>query len=293
MRLRRVLAATDLSAAAHRAAARAALIAAGHDARLELLHVLERDPLSRLRALLETASPDLAERLREQARQALHTLSAELHQRHALSAGCHLAEGDLLPELVAQSGRLEADLVVCGARGGNTLRQSLLGTTAERLLAHLEQPMLVVRREPGAGYRRVLVAVDFSRVSPAVIAAARALAPAAELLLLHAFRVPFEGALIGSGVDTVTLTHYRARLQEQAHQQLAALAAAADLPAARSSQLVLHGDAVQRILDQETAQDCDLLVLGKHGEPLLERIWLGSVTRDVLFAAQGDVLVVP
>jgi hypothetical protein len=35
-----------------------------------------------------------------------------------------------------------------------------------------------------------------------------------------------------------------------------------------------------------------LIVLGKHGTHLTEELLLGSVTRQVLDAAQGDVLVV-
>jgi len=37
--------------------------------------------------------------------------------------------------------------------------------------------------------------------------------------------------------------------------------------------------------------DCDLIVLGKHGESMVEELLLGSVTKQVLAESQGDVLV--
>ena len=55
--------------------------------------------------------------------------------------------------------------------------------------------------------------------------------------------------------------------------------------------LVLHGDPTFRIIEQEQECDCDLIVVGKHGEGMLEELLLGSVTKHVLAESQGDVLV--
>jgi nucleotide-binding universal stress UspA family protein len=55
--------------------------------------------------------------------------------------------------------------------------------------------------------------------------------------------------------------------------------------------MVLHGDPCRHIIEQEQERDCDLIVIGKHGENLLEDLMLGSVTRDVLAGSQCDVLV--
>ena len=46
-----------------------------------------------------------------------------------------------------------------------------------------------------------------------------------------------------------------------------------------------------RILQQEQDLDADLIVMGKHSDNVLERLFVGSVTRRVLGDAQGDVLV--
>ena len=55
--------------------------------------------------------------------------------------------------------------------------------------------------------------------------------------------------------------------------------------------IVLHGNAVQRILEQEEEQGADLVVLGKHGHGMVEELLLGSNTRQILTHAQCDVLI--
>ena len=56
--------------------------------------------------------------------------------------------------------------------------------------------------------------------------------------------------------------------------------------------LVVQGDASQRIIELEQEKDCDLVVLGKHGQSAAEDLLLGSVTKHVLGQARSDVLVV-
>jgi len=67
--------------------------------------------------------------------------------------------------------------------------------------------------------------------------------------------------------------------------------AAAGLPSGAVTTLVLHGDASSLIIEQEQERDCDLVVVGKRGESMVDDFLLGSVTRHVLQESQGDVLV--
>ena len=52
-----------------------------------------------------------------------------------------------------------------------------------------------------------------------------------------------------------------------------------------------EGDASMRIVETEHALDCDLVVLGKHGQSATEELLLGSVTKHVLAEGSADVLV--
>lgn len=290
-RLKRVLAATDLSAPARHAAERAALVAGEHGATLDLLHAASLAPLEKLRQLVAGIPAALEERALDAARNELRDLAATLQQRYGVAAGVHVESGSLLSELAAKADATSADLIVLGARGASFMRRLLLGSTAERMISSATRPMLVVKQAAHERYRTLLVPVDFSPFSARALGNARAIAPEAEIILLHAFEVPFEGKLRFAGVDDETVHQYRWTAREEAMRKLQALCDEAGLSRQGLRTMVLHGDPCRHIIEQEQERDCDLIVIGKHGENLLEDLMLGSVTRDVLAGSQCDVLV--
>lgn len=287
----RILAATDLSAPARHAAARAALVSKETGAALDLLHVANLAPLERLRQLMDATPAEMQQRVLDAARQKMLELADALRQRYGVSAGTQVASGSLLAELARQAQATAVALLVCGSRGESVIRHSLLGTTAVRLLKTATYPVLVVKQAPHEPYRRVLVAVDFSAASARAVRHAQQVAPGADIVLLHAFEVPFEGYLRYASVDEAAISHYRTVTGQEALQQLAALRDRAGLPPTSAKLVVLHGDPRLRIIEQEEELDCDLIVMGKHGDSVLETLLLGSVTKHVLAESQGDVLV--
>ncbi len=290
-KLNRILAASDLSAAARHAVERAALVSKDTAATLELLHVANLAPLERLRQMMGATPADMEKRVLDAARHKLHELAAAIEQRFGVAAGTGVVAGSLLTELARKADGLAADLLVCGARGESVIRHFMLGTTALRVLSTTTRPVLVVKQQPHESYRRLLVPVDFSPSSLRAIQQARSIAPSAEIVLLHAFDVPFEGQLRYASVDDDIIYQYRIVAKKEATRLLRALRDEAGLAPSGSSLVVLHGDPSLRIIEQEQERDCDLIVMGKHGESLIEDMLLGSVTKHVLAQSQGDVLV--
>lgn len=289
--LNRILAATDLSAPARHAVERAALVSKDTAATLDLLHVANLAPLERLQQLIGATPADMEQRVLDAARQKLHDLASALQQRFGVVAGTHVVTGSLLPELAKKVDGLAASLLVCGAKGESVIRHLALGTMALRVLSTTTCPVLVVKQPPHESYRRLLVPVDFSPSSLRAIRHARSIAPQASIVLLHAFDVPFEGHLRYASVDDDTINHYRIVAKQEATQKLHVLRDEAGLNPYDTSLIVLHGDPTSRIVEQEQEQDCDLIVMGKHGENLLEELFIGSVTKQVLSESQGDILV--
>lgn len=290
-RIASILAATDLSAPARHAAARAALLAAETGARFGLAHVVSHGGLDALRALVSGEGEAWIERLLAEARRETGELGAELARRYQVGADVHVVVGAVLAEIAAQVDAIDADLLVMGARGAGFLREFMLGSTTERMLRKLARPLLVVRQIAHEPYRRVLVPVDFSPRSLASLRLARAVAPQADLILLHAFEVPFEGKLRVAGVDEDALSGLRIAAKREATERMNALIADAGLDEMLVRRIVLHGEPTTLILEQEQEQDCDLIVIGKRGQGMLEDMLLGSVTRHVLARTDADVLV--
>lgn len=289
--LHSLLVATDFSPSARLAALRAAQIAQAHQARLELLHVIETRGLPQLRELFGEASENLSSRLEETFRQELDALAAEIGEPLQLSAGQHLRSGKVLDEICNLADALDPGLLVLGAHGAGFIRQLLLGTTAERLLRRALRPLLVVRRPALAPYRHVLVAVDFSAGSISSIHFARALAPQTRLTLFHAFEIPFESKLRFAEVDESVLDQQRSRARQRASLALNQIAADAGLDAGDHYTLIAHGNPAARLLETARQLEADLIVVCKHGVSMSDELLLGSVTRQVLAEADCDVLV--
>lgn len=290
-RIQRLLAATDLSAPARHAAERAALVAREIGAGLDLFHVISDSPIDRLRRLLAEAPADLEARVIADARGDVERLAELLRKIYHIEARADVGSGELIASINDRAAAGHADLVVLGARGASFMRHLLLGATAERLVRKSVKPLLVVKQPPHDPYRRVLVAVDFSPSSLPALALARTIAPAAELVVLNAYEVPFEDRLRSAGLGEDTLGRYRTIARRQALQGMQSLLMEAGAEPGRIATIVRQGDPSSLIIEQEQERDCDLIVVGRQGESALEAIMLGGVTRHVLQDSQGDLLV--
>jgi len=290
--LKALLAATDFSSSARHAAERAALIAVEAGARLDLLHVLSLAPLQELQRLVTEVPAEIAEQaLCSEVRTELEAVAAGLQARFAVTPACRVVSGPLLNTLHEEVIASGADLLVFGARGENFFRHLLLGTTAIRMVSKARKPILMVKQPVRRAYQMLLIPVDFSPSSLASIEVARMVAPKADIILMHAFDVPFESRLRLANVSDEIINHYRVVARQQAQRDLLALREKAGLSTGKTRFVVVHGDASQRVLEQEQTFDCDLIIMGKHGKSPLEEFIVGSVTKKVLAESQCDVLV--
>jgi len=285
-----VMAATDFSECAGHATHRAALLAAQSGTTLTLLHVVNRSFLTRLYDLF--VSHEQAEQaLTSNAARMLDEQAAELKTRigvpETLTLQPKVTLGNTHDELLA--GSSTAALMVLGAHGDNPLRDQLFGSTAERVLRHAAQPVLVARRAPRGPYRRVLVPSDFSPASAAAFRLVERFAPGAAITVVHAFDVPFEGKLRFAGVPEDAIRAHRERAHREALEKLASLEA--NSGGSRLPSIVERQHPVQLILEAAKSRDADLIVIGRQGQSMVQEALLGSVARRVLADAQCDVLV--
>ncbi len=288
-----ILVATDLSAPAGHAVERAFLLAASSGSELCILHAMELDALDSLREMCGDNVPAVKAALNSDARRRLDELASDAAIRRGVAARTCIAEGNPLNTIAAEADALDARLVVLGARGESLLRRALLGPTAARLLRKSSRrPVLVVKREPHEAYRCVLVTVDFSPVSLKAVRLARIWAPRADLVLLHAFELPYEGKLRIAGVDEQEIRRYVTSSSQNRRESLHDLAATAGLAPTEYLVRVIHGDPAQQIVAMEQELATDLIVIGKHGSHVVEELLLGSVTKHVLAESQCDVLII-
>lgn len=290
--VRRILAGMDFSAGAGHAAHRAALVSEVTGAALELFHSSNLSGLDKLRRLVPGVPAGLEQQLIDAGREQLAGLGRTLDETHEVTAGVHVAFGDAFTQIEARAAELPADLVVLGAHGNSGLPRVVVGSTTVRMAAAGSCPVLVVKSAPSGPYRNVLLPVDFSEQSLPAIMTASAVAPGANLILMHAYGVPFEGKLRAAGDIDAVLEPFLDAARERVFEKMLELSDAAGLAQHSARLLALHGAALPQILEQEQECKCDLIVMGRRGEvPLLEQVFLGSVTKQVLAQSHADVLV--
>jgi len=274
-----ILAATDFSAAATCAVRRAALIASQLGATLHVLHVVS--PLNLYpgqnidaAALNNSALDGAAEQLRP--------LLASLAEEFGIHTHAAWRIGRVHAQIADYAREVTADLVVVGARGEHSLMRSFLGSTTSRLLRVYGSPVLIVRR-PNWLYEHVLVAVDFSADSDAALVWGRRLAGETCLDVLHVLAPEMDRRLPLTEREAAN-----ADMRTIAHNLMDNLLA--ELPGNNASHIET-GYVPTRILELAQQWRSDLIVVGRHGHGGLEAFLLGSVSKNVVQAAECDVLV--
>jgi nucleotide-binding universal stress UspA family protein len=288
--IRSIVAATDLSASARRAAHRAARLAQASSASLMLVHVVSGSAVDELRRWLDVGG-DPGQSIVDEVRARLKDLASELAGTYGVHVETKLVTGRPVDEVARIADEAGADLIVAGTLGAGYLRSRLVGSTVERIVRKSTRPALMVRQSPRSAYARVLVAVDFSRWSVPSLQLAASVAPDADFVLVHCVE-PLERMPGLAGLDTGAVEHYRTAAREDALQRLHDLAGRAGLAAGRWSAVVRAGMAPWlHIVRLEQEHDCDLIVIGKHGANAFEELLLGSTTNTVIAESAADVLV--
>ena len=279
-----LLAATDFSPRGARAVDRAALLAREHGLPLTLMHVVA--------PTRELFAPPLDTHLRmSQARVLLARSARSARRAHGIEIDTRLHQGPVQAQILARAAR--AGLLVIGHGGSNALAEWLAGSRADRLLNRLARPMLVVKGEARRRYRRAVVPVDLSGLGSATLRATARLLPEAAVDLVHVLGHGQAARLRRADVDPAVIATYRARDAQRAEGELQRIAAAVGNPRWQIRASLHHGDTLRAVLERERDANADLVVL-VHDEPSPWRDFLlGSLTRRLLAAVRGDVLVIP
>ena len=137
-------------------------------------------------------------------------------------------------------------------------------------------------------FKRILVAIDDG--DPALLAADAAITLARQLEASLAFVTVIPTALMPPN----ELGFVELRLTEQLHARAQSLLRLVRQRAGNtpSDEILRTGVVAEEISAAAREWDADLIVIGNHNRPLLERLLLGNTTNGVLHAAPCPVLVV-
>ena len=287
-----IIAATDLSLPASYAVGRAALLARQLGTRLRLLHsTKEGDWLERWS--MGSHAPISRDLWLESTVSALAQACERLSAEYGMPVDAEVVDEPLHAALDRHARDSEPAVVVIGAHSKRGLRQTLLGSTADRLLRAGKLPVLLVRNEPRAGYARVALGTDFSDASGHAAVLGMALTPESDHYLLHAYRLPLDRDLAFASRSRETLELYRREVESEAARDLADFAHALGPEGGAITRAPREGATAKVLVDFVEDVGIDLLVIGARPRAHWEANLLGSTA---LFAVTGlpcDVLLVP
>ena len=289
MKVHSILAATDFSPRAVHAVERAALLAQEHKAGLHLLHVLPPISWTMIEKVLVEHPLITEKHLYEAAQTRLDDTADDCRKRYAIPVQGFVEIGTPHTCITGHVRTHGIDLTVLGPHAGNIARDLFIGSTALRLLHRGTQPALVVKRSPDAPYRTVLVATDFSPISPSLFASAAAIAPAAPVYALHVFDVPQEGKMRYAGVGEDVIAQYRKAEEAEAARRMEALLSG--LSGRPAVPVLRQGHPARVIREEAETLRADLVILGKRGRSGIEELMLGSVAESMMHRLDRDLLL--
>ena len=140
--MKRILIATDGSAAAREAVELGLELAAEQEAAPTFVHVVPAvDVLPAASFGMTTARlHDVGDDDRAPLEEAV-----EIADEHGIYARARLLQGQPVDEIVAYADAIDADLIVIGSRGHGALLNALLGSVSRGVLQKARRPVLVVR----------------------------------------------------------------------------------------------------------------------------------------------------
>lgn len=277
----RVLCATDLLQRSNRAVSRADAIARELGAQLLLLHVVD-----------EAGSALGTQRRGARARSILNAQARKL-ARSGNGAQVSVRAGRPHQTIADVAIKWDADLIVLGPyrrRFGDSFR----GTTAERVIRIADRPVLVVNRDSADPYEHVLLAADRSRMSIGIAHVTKELGllERARTSVVHALHRTRGATPYLAGFSESEVGKYQQSLRELASDEIDTLLKSAGLNSARVSVFSQENSPFRAIEQVASRIGSDLVVVGTSQFPVFKRVFIGSVSNEVLRGIEHDVLVI-
>jgi nucleotide-binding universal stress UspA family protein len=277
----RVLCATDLRQRSDRAVSRANAIARELGAQLLLLHVVD-------------AAGSTLDTQRRDAR-ARSILNAQARKLARSGDGAQVSVRAGRPQQIIADVAItwDADLIVLGPyrrRFGDSFR----GTTAERVIRIADRPVLVVNRDSADPYEHVLLAADRSRMSIGIAHVTKELGllEGARASVVHALQHTRGATPYLAGIGESEVGKYQQSLRELASDEIDTLLKSAGLDSADVSVYSQENSPFRAIEQVASRIGSDLVVVGTSRFPVFKRVFIGSVSNEVLRGIDHDVLVI-
>jgi nucleotide-binding universal stress UspA family protein len=231
----------------------------------------------------------------------LSALSGRLRAAFTGTLQLHHLEGIPEETLVEEVAERQIDLVVMNAHGWGYISRAITGSVSDYLVRNLAVPILLMHSRPVStdldrpiAFRRILVCLDGSELSEAIMEPARAIGQlfGATYHLTRVAAPPSHMAPTHDAESSAALVHVLDHAKRAAASYLALAAGSLryeSIPV--ETQVLLSNNVAAAVLQEAETANCDLIATSTHGRGGLSRLLLGSVADKIIRGATKPVLV--
>ena len=288
----------DGSLLAEAALPAAVFLAEKLQARITLMHVMERNAPDKVHGQPHLKHPQDAERyLKELAKRSFP---------ERIRVDCHVHANevdDVAGSIVAHADELKHDLVIMCSHGRGAALHLFLGSIAQRVIALGSKPVLITHpddqgRPPAFSCRHILVPMDDNPEHAKALPVSKDLARACRATLHIVSVIPELATLSGDqAVASKMLPGTTSQLLEltaqDANKYFQGLEEGLRQEGFEASAHVLRGDPAGVIVEAAVRAQIDLIVVSTHGRTGMDAFWSGSVAHRICSQSRIPLLLLP
>jgi len=277
--LNNIIAAVDTSAMADEVLKRAISLAARESAQVTVLHNIETP-------LFEKLFGDVAgeEKLRKKLEEKMNALNSEAKVDFFVT----ITRGKASDEIVYEADKLQSELIIIGAHGKKSIKDTFFGSTAHHVAQKSHLPVLIIKKPVTDDYKNVLALTDLSEASQKSIQFAQNLFKDAKLDISYAYT-----QITDLSVDFYNLESerddFREKVRERTEQDVEKFQQSLGID---NTEVIEGFEPISEML-LETAEDHepDLVILGTHGVKVSDTVVYGSTASYLMKKVPSDILI--
>lgn len=298
-KIKNILVAIDFSEHSDFAITRAIELAKKTNANLTFLHVVQKKHLdnfadSTLKKLLPKSLYLTTEEYKDELiNEKIRSLSQyKLNIEHVV-----IPKGNPAVKILQYARKNKIDLLIIGAHGKYSIRDTFVGTTAEYIAQRTTCPVLIVKNLSKKPYRKILVPVDFSSTSKAAFNYSLQLFSNANIRLIHVGDYEYEDLLKKEEeeerIPKNKIIKMRKAILFYLDNQMKKFIKGHNKQLNKNPYNIQLGYPGPNIINESIKINCDLIIMGTQGHGRLYYLFIGSVANWVLTETSKDILLIP
>lgn len=298
-KLKHILVATDLSEKSDFAVSRAIEIAEKTKANLTILHVVQKMYLDNIldNTLKKILPYSLWITTEEYKEQLMQEKFSSLSKKNINIKCAFISTGKPPIKILQYAKKNKADLLIIGAHGKYSIRDTFVGTTAEYIVKKTKCPVLIVKTSPNKPYKKILLPVDFSNPSKNALTYSLQLFPTSSLKLIHVGDYQYEELLKrekkAEEMSKTQINKMRKAILFYLEKKMKQFTKGHGKQVNKHPFSIILGYPGPTILNEAKKFNPDLIIMGTQGHGRIHYLFIGSVANWVLTETDKDILLVP